>query len=260
MIERNKIHCMDCIPGLWKMEPKSVDMMVTSPPYNIGVKYSKYNDSIPNGQYLYFMQRVADAAERALKDDGSFYLNVGGTLTDPWIPFRVAESFSKYFRLQNTIHWIKSISIGDVTYGHYKPINSDRFHHDNHEFIFHFTKRGDAKIDKVGNGVPYMDKTNVKRWAGNGGKDRHDRGNVWFIPYETVRSAKAHPSSFPVQLPEMCIKDAGVKPGGLVVDPFMGIGSTAVACINLGVDFIGFEIDPAYVEIANIQITESRKS
>ena len=91
-----------------------------------------------------------------------------------------------------------------------------------------------------------MDKTNVKRWAGNGGADLHDRGNVWFIPYETVRSAKDHPSAFPVKLPEMCIKDAGLEYINLVVDPFMGIGTTGQACINLGVDYIGFEIDPKY--------------
>ena len=85
-------------------------------------------------------------------------------------------------------------------------------------------------------------------------------GNVWFIPYETVRSAKSHPSSFPVQLPEMCIKDAGLKPGSLVLDPFMGIGTTAVACTNLGVDYIGFEIDPSYVDIALKNVRQARKS
>ena len=255
MKEKNRIYNCDCLEGIKSLESGSVDLFVTSPPYNIGANYSMYEDKKPLKDYLLWMGDIALASYAVRKDGGSFYLNVGGTLTDPWIPLRVATSFSEFFRLQNVIHWIKSISIGDVTYGHYKPINSDRFHHDNHEFIFHFTKHGDAKIDKVGNGVPYMDKTNVKRWAGNGGADLHDRGNVWFIPYETVRSAKDHPSAFPVKLPEMCIKDAGLEYINLVVDPFMGIGTTAEACINLGVDYIGFEIDPKYCEIARGLIT-----
>jgi len=260
MKARNKIYAEDCLEGIKSLESGSVDVIVTSPPYNLGTKYNAYRDIKPRIGYLDWMETVAKESKRVLKDNGSFYLNVGGSLKDPWIPIDIASMFGKHYSLQNTIHWIKSISIGDVTYGHYKPINSDRFHHDSHEFVFHFTKRGDVKIDRTANGVRYMDKTNVKRWAGNGGEDRHDRGNVWFIPYETVRSAKSHPSSFPVQLPEMCIKDAGLKPGSLVLDPFMGIGTTAVACVNLKMDYIGFEIDPSYVDIALKNVRQARKS
>jgi site-specific DNA-methyltransferase (adenine-specific) len=262
ILEVNKIHALDCIEGMQLMDQKSVDVIVTSPPYNLGIEYNTYQDDKPRVDYLDWMENVAKESKRVLKDNGSFFLNVGGSLKDPWIPIDVAERFRRHFTLQNTIHWIKSIAIPkedagvstnlkeDIAVGHYKPINSQRFHHDCHEYIWHFTKNGDVELSKVAIGVPYQDKTNINRWKGTNGSDRRDRGNTWFIPYETIRESRPHPSTFPEQLPQMCIKDHGINKVKLVLDPFMGIGTTALACKKLGVDFIGFDIDPHYIEIA----------
>jgi site-specific DNA-methyltransferase (adenine-specific) len=248
------------------MEPGSVDIIVTSPPYNLKIKYAIYRDSLPREGYLQWMDCVAVMAQRVLKENGSLFLNVGGSLKDPWIPIDVANQFRKYFVLQNTIHWIKSIAITkkgitipigidkDTSVGHYKPINSSRFHHDCHEYIWHFTKTGEIPLNKIDIGVPYQDKTNIKRWGVSGGSDKRDRGNAWFIPYETITESLPHPSSFPIQLPEMCIRDHGYTKDTLVLDPFMGMGSTAVACKKLNVNYIGFEIDPAYTQIAEQRI------
>jgi site-specific DNA-methyltransferase (adenine-specific) len=216
------------------------------------------------------MGEVARLARVAMGDRASFFLNVGGTVTDPWIPLDVAAVFREHFVLQNLIHWVKSIAIprgsmgkypqnsGDIAVGHYKPINSRRFHHDSHEFIFHFTKCGDVELDKLAIGVPYQDKSNVTRWKGSRG-DIRDRGNTWFIPYETIRTARPHPSAYPVGLPEMCIRDHGVERTRLVLDPFMGIGATAVACVRLGVPFIGFEIDPEYITVSEKRIEAEKE-
>ena len=262
-LEKNCIHNIDCLVGFGKMDAKSVDVIVTSPPYNLGIEYNTYHDDKPRVEYLDWMERVAIESKRVLKDNGSFFLNVGGSLKDPSIPIDVANRFRNHYVLQNTIHWIKSIAIpredignyphitGDIAVGHYKPINSQKYHHDCHEYIWHFTKNGDVDLDKVGIGVPYQDKTNIKRWKSTNGSDKRDRGNTWFIPYETIRESRPHPSTFPVKLPEMCIKDHGIEHTMCVVDPFMGIGSTAIACLNLKIDFIGFEIDKSYIEIAN---------
>lgn len=244
---------------------------MTSPPYNIGIEYNSYDDTKTEEEYLSWLKEVAVECRRVLNDHGSFFLNIGGTLTNPWIPLKVALVMEDIFRMQNMIHWIKSIAIPketirkysgidmDIAAGHYKPVNSRRFHHDCHEFIFHFTKNGDVSLDKRASGVPYQDKSNVKRWKGTNGIDRRDRGNTWFIPYETIQDSRPHPATFPTRLPELCIIDHGIEKVGLVLDPFMGIGSTAVACVNLGVDFIGFEIDPDYIRIAEERIEQSRK-
>ena len=263
-VERNRVHCCDCIEGMKSLGEGCVDVVVTSPPYNIGVRYHTYGDQRDREEYLAWMGRVAARIKRVLSDRGSFFLNVGSKPTDPWIAHDVARRVGEHFALQNTIHWVKSIAIdregdgGVLTVGHYKPITSKRFLHDGHECIFHFTKTGDIELDRLALGVPYQDKTNIGRWAA-ATEDLRCRGNTWFIPYETIQSRKdqrPHPATFPPKLPEMCIRLHGVSRTRLVMDPFMGIGSTAVACRRLGIDSIGFEIDPTYVEIAQGRVGE----
>ena len=257
----NKIYNKDCIKGLQSLEEKIVDVVVTSPPYNIGIKYNEYRDTKTREDYLFWMEQLAISCKRVMKDDSSFFLNVGNTASDPWIATDVSNQFRKHFVLQNMIHWIKSIAIpresmgnyphikGSIAVGHYKPITSERFHNQCHEFIFHFTKSGNTKLDKLAIGVPYQDKSNINRWKSKTG-DLRDRGNTWFIPYETIMESRPHPSVFPVCLPQMCIKDHGVQKTDLVLDPFMGIGTTAIAAIRENKQFIGFEIDKEYLKIA----------
>jgi len=252
----------ECIAGMEEnVKEGSVDVVVTSPPYNIGVRYGSYNDSMPRAKYLEWIEQVGIAAKRALADDGSFFLNVGNKPKDQWIAWDVAAVLRKHFVLQNVMHWVKSIAInksdvgnypnisGDIAVGHFKPIVSNRFLNDCHEYIFHFTKTGDVHLDKLAIGIPYQDKTNIGRWK-SATADLRDRGNTWFIPYETIKSKsdRPHPATFPEKLPEMCVKlHGGAK---LVMDPFAGIGSTAAAAINLGSSFVGFEIDKDYLETA----------
>jgi len=256
---KNKIFCMDCIKGMKENIPtKSVDVIVTSPPYNIGVKYNSHQDNMPFNEYLDWMEEVAKECFRVLKDDGSFFFNIGDKPSDELKTLKVAERINKIFRLQNTIHWVKSIAVPEenVNIGHYKPINSKRFLNNLHEFIFHFTKKNETKLDKLGIGVPYQDKSNIGRWN-SVKEDKRDRGNIWFIPYKTVKEQKMHPAMFPIKLPEMCIKLHGLKKNKLIVlDPFIGSGSTALASKKLNCYYVGFEIDKEYCYIAKEFLSE----
>ncbi|HZQ05194.1 MAG TPA: site-specific DNA-methyltransferase [Anaerolineae bacterium] len=256
-----KLYRQDCIRGMQEhLAANSVNVVVTSPPYNLGIKYSKYDDSVSRDDYIKWIGEWASEVKRVLHDDGSLFLNVGSKPTDPDVPFQVLQAVQQQFQLQNVIHWIKSIAIekkdvgeypgitNDVSIGHYKPINSTRFVNDCHEYIFHLTKRGDVKLDRLAIGVPYQDKSNVTRWK-NAKRDLRDRGNTWFIPYETINRRdedRPHPATFPVKLAEMCIKLHGVANTKLVLDPFLGIGQSALAASELGVNCVGFEIDPLY--------------
>jgi len=258
---RIELFCGDCIEGMSShIEERSVDVIVTSPPYNIGVQYSSYNDKQPRDSYLAWIEEWAIATKRVLSEDGSIFLNVGGKPSDPWVPIQVADILRRHFNLQNVIHWIKSIAIdstalgkghnvnGDLSFGHYKPINSKAFVNDLHEYVFHFTHSGKLPIDRLALGVPYQDKSNVKRWKA-AAKDVRCRGNVWFIPYETIRNRdkqRPHPASYPPRLAEMCLQLHGVRNDLLALDPFMGLGSTAIACARLGVNCVGFEMDREY--------------
>ena len=264
----------DCITGLKEnVRDKSADVVVTSPPYNIGTGYNSYDDELPREKYLAWMEDVGMAVKQALTDDGSFFLNIGNKPKDQWIAWDVAYVLRKYFVLQNVIHWVKSIAIskteagnypniaGDIAVGHFKPIVSNRFLNDCHEYIFHFTKHGNVPLDKLSVGISYQDKTNIGRWKA-AKEDRRDRGNIWFIPYETIQSRskqRPHPATFPVALPERCIRLHGSARTKLVIDPFVGIGSSAAAAMRLGISFVGFEIDKEYLDTAIDKIIEMRR-
>jgi len=146
------------------------------------------------------------------------------------------------------------------SYGHFKPINSKRFLNDCHEYIFHFTKTGHAEIDRLALGVPYQDKSNISRWSHTRGSDLRCRGNTWFIPYETIQSRakeRPHPATFPVQLAEWCIKLHGASHVQTMLDPFLGIGNSALAAQRCGVKkFIGFEIDQIYLAEAKHRVSK----
>ena len=128
----------DCEHVLKTLGDESVDVIVTSPPYNIGQSYRTYKDQRPHEQYLEWLSRISCEIKRVLRLDGSFFLNVGSTNIKPWISFDVANIIRKQFVLQNHFIWVKSISIGDDSVGHFKPILGQRFLNNNHEAIFPF--------------------------------------------------------------------------------------------------------------------------
>jgi site-specific DNA-methyltransferase (adenine-specific) len=285
----NKIYLEDCLDFMTKLEKDQqlrllVDVIVTSPPYNINKEYGFYRDNKGRDEYLDWIYQVASRSLSILNENGSFFLNIGGTPSDQFLPFDVAIKFKDAgYQLQNTIHWIKSISFEEedvgksnetarnnqdnpynnnnssgFAIGHFKPIVSPRFLTDCHEYIFHFTKNAAVKLDKLAIGVPYQDKTNIGRWK-SARQDRRDRGNTWFIPYPTVNESRPHPAVFPEKLPFLCIKLHGVKDNLLVYDPFMGTGTTALACLRLKVNYIGTEIDEEYIKIATENIVRRKK-
>ena len=267
----------DCLENLEKIEDKSIDLVVTSPPYNIGLKYHKYEDKKPREQYLEWIYDIFTELKRVLKDDGHIFLNMGYTNKDPWISMEVAIKLKDLFTLQNKITWIKSISIGedkDDTHGHFKPINSDRYINVTNEDIYHFTKTDKVKINREAVGVPYKwkcnlidRKTKLPRINGKTGlpvEDKRCKGNSWFVPYDTINSATSlkkkkgyHPATFPEDLVEHCIKISNIKQG-TILDPFIGSGTTIRVAKKMSDNLedydlsgIGIDIDEEYIKFCN---------
>lgn len=298
-MQTNIIHLQDCVSGMLSLPAASVDMVTTSPPYNLGIDYSTYQDNKPRQEYLEWLDGVFAAVKHCLKDTGHFWLNMGYSNIDPWVGMDVAMIARRHFVLQNNFAWVKSIAVNDVTSGHFKPINSNRFANPTWEHLFHFTKTGAVVCDKLAVGVPYMWDCNIDnsgrvrgRLAKKMGftdikdfnrrataaeqaklaadlaqkmasqKPRPDvrcRGNSWYVPYDTIANRElhrgSHPATFPVALIEQCIRFSGVK-SGVLVDPFMGSGTSAVAAQRQGLDYIGFDIDADYIQFAQDRIRD----
>src|SRR5271170_1289765 len=135
-----ELWCEDAVAGMpRRLASGSVDVVVTSPPYNRGVRYRSYADDRPRTEFLDWVGGVRDAVDRVLSERGSFFLNVGGSPSDPWFPYDVARVVAQRFVLQNVLHWVKSIAIDrraagraaglerDLALGHYKPLASERY-------------------------------------------------------------------------------------------------------------------------------------
>ena len=257
-----KLLLSDCLPGMQGMPAESVDLVVTSPPYNIGINYGTYDDTSDRPTFIGWCQQWASEIHRVMTNEASFFLNIGAAPADPLLPHQLVLALTQTepgFVLQNTFHWIKSISVetkkGEtISAGHFKPIQSKRFVNDCHEYLFHLTKTGNVPLQRRAAGVEYADKSNIKRWGHTGGEDKRCRGNNWFIPYETIQSRnkdRPHPATFPVALVEQCIRIHGVDETGHLLDPFSGIGTSALAAQRMKVPrFTGFDIDETYLATA----------
>lgn len=297
-MELNKIIKEDCIDGMLKLPANSVDICVTSPPYNLDIKYGTYDDNKLQEDYLSWLSDVFEAVKHCLKDDGHFWLNVGYSNIDPWVGMDVAQIARKHFILQNNFTWVKSIAINDVTTGHFKPINSNRFSNPTWEHLFHFTKTGSVPCDKLSIGVPYMHDSNIDKGSRMRGRivkklgydnqndfkkratqeekdklhkevndklankpvDSHRcKGNSWFIPYDTIQNRSNHrgnhPATYPIKLVEDSIKFSGLT-SGVLLDPFIGSGTSAIGAKKLGLDYIGYDIDQDYINFAEDRIKD----
>jgi len=240
----------DCYNVLKSFQNESIDIFITSPPYNIGIKYNSYNDN--RQDYLEWLHNIFSEIKRVLSTTGSIFLNIGSINSNPWISFDIIQKLRDLFILQNHIIWCKSISITDSqSFGQYKPINSERYFNHTFENIFHLTKEGNIKLNRKAIGVPFVDKINLN--SPGVIEDCRCRGNVWFVPYETIQTRKDrgdHPATFPKKLVENCIKVHGYSENTIVCDPFLGTGTTVVVCREIGCKGIGIEIDKKYFKYA----------
>jgi site-specific DNA-methyltransferase (adenine-specific) len=248
--------CGDCIRVLAAFPKECVDVVITSPPYNLKLNYATYQDNLSETDYLDWLVSVAEAVKRVMRPGASFFLNITGSPKQPWLPFELITRLRKLFELQNHIVWVKSITTSQGSVGHFKPVNGHRFLHHAQEHIFHLTLANNVSLNRLAIGVPYADKSNIARRGHT--QDLRCRGNTWFIPYETVQSKTGkfnHPGTFPLNLPRWCIKLHG-QPDSVVLDPFMGTGTTMIASLQEGMQAIGIDLDPAYVEITRQRILQ----
>jgi len=229
----------DAIAGLRSLAPEIVHCTITSPPY-------KDED----GFSIDLMEQLAQELYRVHAPDSLLFFNFGHMAGSKLRPFGCAELLALHgFRLVDTVIWIK---------GHFTPVQGQRSLNNLYEFLFIFAK-GNPQLDRMAISIPYADPTNARRY----GKNARCPGNVWYLPHDTIQSRdqRLHPHAFPLALPTQCLKLAGLKPRQLVLDPFSGSGTTAVATLLLqkNLRFLGFERDTTRHEMACLRIEEVEK-
>lgn len=235
----------DCLEVLKDIPDKSIDCIITSPPYWKGFEYEAYFNSYK--QYLDWCKLWLKECKRVLKPNGTFYLNV---INDSEITIRAFELMEIatreiMFKLHDTIIWYRY---------NQQPANTDRQLTNQCEYVFmlrHTSANIELHKKEVYEALPEMFKTkNV--------------GNVWELPFNSgkqknngfgrkeTKSKWGH-SGFPEQLPTACIL-LSTKEGDTVLDLFVGSGTTGVACKKLNRKFIGIDINPEYIEISKERI------
>jgi site-specific DNA-methyltransferase (adenine-specific) len=228
----------------------SVSVCVTSPPYFRRKKYEIQYETFD--EYRAYLRKTWKEVHRVLGDTGLLFVNIGDSFDNPFKSHDVAKDIANVgFNPVQTAIWVK---------GHHSPVQGKK--HLNHlfEYVFIFSKTQKYSLDRLSIGVPYKDKSNIGRWK-VAKKDLRCRGDVWNINYETVQShsQKLHDAIFPKELPLMCIKLAHCGSKDLVLDPFLGSGTTILAASELYVPSIGYEINGDYENIIRMKLGKVKK-
>ena len=227
-----ELHLGDCLEVMNNIPDGSVDCIVTSPPYNkLGFRggrkghsneakadmdYNSFDDNMNEHDYWNWQNEIFNEAYRVLKYDGSMFYNHKVRRFNGKAHHPITELMNNNMTFYQQIIWNRKSS-ADHNLLYLDPTT---------ELILWFVK-----------GTPSVRKQNKNR-----------RGEVWEI---TPVQDKEHPATFPTSLPLSCIDLSNAQ---VVLDPFMGSGTTGVACAQLGRKFIGIEIDPEYFEIAQKRI------
>lgn len=226
----NYIDNIDCLEGLKEVPDGSVDLILTDPPYFLSMGHAGSATNAQKSDVLASNRTFNDLAictpfyktlfseyRRVLKPDGSFYF-----FTD-W------KGYAYYFPLINAALPVRNLIVWDKKAGPWS------FYSFSHELIIFGTFKGKTK-------------------SGVG-------SNIWRMPAfssgaKSTNGEKQHPTQKTWEIMAKAIEDS-TEPGQIVLDTFMGSGTTAVACIKTGRAYIGFELDEGYYQIAQQRIAEA---
>jgi site-specific DNA-methyltransferase (adenine-specific) len=226
-----------------ELPDSSVALMVTSPPYNVG---KEYDADLSLEEYLKLLRRVIFETFRVIIPGGRAAINVANLGRRPYIPlnsyiYSLAQSIG--FLMRGEIIWVKSKGMsGSCAWGSWMSA-SNPILRDLHEYILVFSK---GRFDRPEKGRSTITKDEFISAT----------TSVWYIPPESAKRI-GHPAPFPVALIERLIHLYTFK-GDVVLDPFMGSGTSAVAAIKTGRRFVGYETKKEYVDIAIRRIREAQ--
>ncbi len=250
MIELNRIYNEDCLEGLKRLPDNSVDLTVTSPPYFNAKEYSHWETY---ESYMCWLKDVFTETFRVMKQGRMCCVNISTILvarksrnsesSRVALPFHfVSLMESVGFKFLEDIIWVKPEGAAKNRNGGFFQHRQPVAYKPNviNEYIFVFQKPSKFLIDKIVRSYKGQAKENSLV------RGEYERSNIWYINPETKSK---HPAPYPKKLCENIIKYYSYE-GDVVLDMFMGSGTTAIACINTNRNYIGFELDKYYYEAA----------
>lgn len=237
MLELNKIYNIDVLDGLKLLDDESIDLIITSPPYNKvglngiqkGKKWNKtidydgdpQNDNMNENDYQEWQENILNEMYRILKKDGSLFYNHKNRIHKGEIISPYKWIFKTPFKIRQEIIWDRGSS-QNVNRCRYIPST---------ELIFWLTKSNKVRFDRS--------------------KETMFKNEVWnIIPQKNTE----HPAPFPIDIPNNIIPNISIGEKITVLDPFMGSGTTALSAIKNNCNYIGFEKFQSYVDMANENI------
>jgi len=244
-----QLYCGDCLDILPTLEAGSVDLIVTSPPYWNLREYSHWPEY---EHYLASLRQWVFLIANVVKDGRHFICNV-----QPYIPDKINGStrwhhplsadlitlaYEYGFMLERTLIWHKTNSVAQRMFGSY-PYPPTIMYTPTTEDIHVFKKLGKADLSNKTE-ASKITKQEWSEWT----------LPIWDLP---IGYSKKHPATFPLELPYRSVRLHSFV-GDTILDPFMGSGTTGVACVKTGRNFIGIEIDPGYFAIAEKRIAEAK--
>ncbi len=258
MLNKNKIYCMDCFKFLDKISDNSIDLAIVDPPYNLNI--AKWDSFKSHKDFLKFTFKWIDKLIPKLKDTGSFYV-FNTPFNSAYILQHLTE---KGLKFRNWIVWDKRDGFA----------SAKRKYANGQETILFFTKNDKYTFNFEEIRVPYESKNRIdhakikgilkngKRWFPN--PNGKLCGEVWHFSSERHKNKvngktpkMPHVTPKPLDMIERIVK-ASSNEGDLVLDCFMGIGTTALAAKNQDRNFIGSDNCKEYVEIAHKWLKEGK--
>lgn len=253
-ITLDSIVCTDVLDGLRRIPDQSIHLVVTSPPFNVGINYDKHIDTMPHVDYLAWMHKIWVECFRVLVHGGRICINIDATMNleeggaiERVHPLHV--DFTNQLRdigyiYRAEICWTKQNAPGkDTAWGSYASCSNPHIRR-NSEYIV-IASKGDLRLD----GDPMMcdlTKEEFHQWT----------LSEWKIKPET--SKKGHPVPYPYELIKRCIKLFSYV-GNTVLDPFSGSGTTCVVAVDHGRHYIGLDNSERYCQAASERIKNSKK-
>ena len=276
-MKTNIIINKDCIEGMKELPENSINLVVTSPPYSDVLYYGESVKTFSSDKYIPWITEVAKEIQRILTPDGSFIFNIGNKTDNGTRSLYVMETVLAFVRegkleLHDEYFWLKNAM----------PNGNERRLHNEVEYIYHFVKtpnRFKCNMDDVReqysdhhknamnkkqrmnsnkivrkDGTSYQPPKRVRKELNPLGKIPN---NIFHFPTAATDRHKGvtvkHPAPFHRKLPEWYIRWL-TDPGDIVLDPFMGSGTTAEAAIALNRNYLGFEINQTYLDLAEYKI------